>query len=185
MRLVRRSDKVLASTQADRDLAMKIPVMKYLAGLAQRRKAVVIVVALLAAGALGGSGMSTTLATHAAESVFEISRSEAHRLQLEASKAKLVGSYEVTGTDSDGRPYVGAHIVDVSLAPSGAIELDWNNGRQVGVGHVIGNVLAVACLTKGRTVILTMTLNPDGSFSGKWSRRTDRGFQGTETWKRT
>jgi hypothetical protein len=30
-----------------------------------------------------------------------------------------------------------------------------------------------------------MTLNPDGSISGKWSRRTDRGSQGTETWKRT
>jgi hypothetical protein len=164
-------------------MTMKIPVMKCVAGLGQRRKTVVIVAALLAAGTLGGSGMSTTLATQADE--FEFSRDEAQRLPLEASKAKLVGSYEVTGTDSDGRPYVGLHIVDVSLAPSGALELDWNNGKQVGVGHVIGNVLAVACLTKGRTVILTMTLNPDGSFSGKWSRRTDRGTQGTETWKRT
>jgi hypothetical protein len=83
---------------------MKIPVMKYVAGLGQRRKAVVIVAALLAAGTLGGSGMSTTLATQAAESVFEISRSEAHRLQLEASKAKLVGSYEVKApTPTAGR----------------------------------------------------------------------------------
>ena len=55
-----------------------------------------------------------------------------------------------------------------------------DNGKQV-----IGDVLAVACLSKGRTVILTMTINPDGSFSGKWSRRTDRGSQGTETWTKT
>jgi hypothetical protein len=45
--------------------------------------------------------------------------------------------------------------------------------------------LAVACLSKGRTVILTMPIHPDGSLSGKWSRRTDRGTQGTETWTRT
>jgi hypothetical protein len=71
------------------------------------------------------------------------------------------------------------------MAPSGALELDWDNGKQVGVGQVIGNVLAVACLIKGRTVILTMAINQDGSLSGKWSRRTDRGSQGTETWVRT
>ena len=63
--------------------------------------------------------------------------------------------------------------------------LEWDNGKQVGVGQVIGNVLAVACLTKGRTAILAMNINPDGSLSGKWSRRTDRGYKGTETWKKT
>ena len=52
-------------------------------------------------------------------------------------------------------------------------------------GQVIGDVLAVACLSKGRTMILTMNINPDGSLSGKWSRRTDRGTQGTETWTKT
>jgi hypothetical protein len=64
-------------------------------------------------------------------------------------------------------------------------ELDWEHGKQVGVGQVVGDVLAVACLSKGRTVILTMPIHPDGSLSGKWSRRTDRGTQGTETWMRT
>jgi hypothetical protein len=29
-----------------------------------------------------------------------------------------------------------------------------------------------------------MTSNPDGSLSGKWSRRTDRGQKGTEMWKK-
>jgi hypothetical protein len=74
---------------------------------------------------------------------------------------------------------------DISLAPSGALELEWDNGKQVGVGQVIGDVLAVACLSKGRTMILTMNINPDGSLSGRWSRRTDRGTQGTETWTKT
>jgi len=30
-----------------------------------------------------------------------------------------------------------------------------------------------------------MNVNPDGSLSGKWSRRMDRGYKGTETWKKT
>jgi hypothetical protein len=38
--------------------------------------------------------------------------------------------------------------------------------------------LAVACLTNGRTAILATNINPDGSLSGKWSRRTDRGYKG-------
>ena len=33
----------------------------------------------------------------------------------------------------------------------------------VGVGEVVGNVLAVASLINGKTVILTMQINPDGS----------------------
>jgi hypothetical protein len=95
-----------------------------------------------------------------------------------SAKARLVGSYAVIGTDVDGTSYSGSHTLDISLAPSGALELDWDNGKQVGVGQVIGDVLAVACLSKGRTMILTMNINPDGSLSGKWSRRTDRGTQG-------
>jgi hypothetical protein len=70
------------------------------------------------------------------------------------------------------------------LAPSGALELDWNNGKQVGVGQVIDDVLAVASTTKGRTVILLMTITADGSLSGRWTRRTDRGVLGTEVWTR-
>ena len=97
-------------------------------------------------------------------------------------KHRLIGSYVVSGTDPDGKPYAGAGIVDIALAPSGALELDWDNGKQVGVAQVIGDTLVVACLFKGRTAILLMTSNPDGSLAGKWSRRTDRGQKGTETW---
>jgi hypothetical protein len=135
-----------------------------------------VVAALVAAVAIGGWGVSATFGTRAVaiESHYEIS-----------AKARVVGSYAVTGTDVDGTPYSGARTADISMAPSGALELAWDNGKQVGVGQVIGDVLAVACLSKGRTVILTMAINPDGSLSGKWSRRTDRGSQGTETWART
>jgi len=133
------------------------------------------VAAVLALAMIGGWSVSTTFATRAAN--------------VEASyetdpKRKLIGSYEVTGTDSDGMSYGRAYIVDVSLAPSGALELNWDNGRQVGIGHVIGNVLSVATTSRGRTVLLIMTINPDGSLAGRWSRRTDRGSQGTETWTR-
>ena len=161
-----------------------------LAKLARRKRVGIIVVALLAAVTIAGWAAVTTVAPTAA--AFEelltsetVRKNEVKRGPLEDVKPGLIGSYEVTGTDSDGRPYAGATIVDVALVPSGALELDWDNGKQVGVGQVIGNFLAVACLIKGRTVILTMAINPDGSLSGKWSRRTDRGWQGTEAWART
>jgi hypothetical protein len=165
---------------------MKIPGVKYGAELCAGRSAGLIIAGLLAAGALSGWGISATFGTRAAaiEAPFELTRNR-DMATVEGVKASLVGSYLVTGTDSDGKPYIGTHILDVSMAPSGALELDWDNGKQVGVGQVIGNVLAVACLIKGRTVILTMNIGPDGSLSGKWSRRTDRGWQGTETWART
>ena len=46
-----------------------------------------------------------------------------------SAKATLVGSYLVTGTDVDGKSYSGSHVLDISLAPSGALELDWDNGK--------------------------------------------------------
>jgi len=171
-----------------KDATMRIPGTTCGAGRSPGRIAGVAVAALLVAGALSGWGLSTAFGTLAAanESPFELTRNrDAATTSPETAKANLVGSYVVTGTDPDGKPYVGTHILDVSMAPSGALELDWDNGKQVGVGQVIGNFLAVACLIKGRTVILTMAINPDGSLSGKWSRRTDRGWQGTEAWART
>jgi hypothetical protein len=99
-------------------------------------------------------------------------------------KATLVGSYAVTGTDPDGETYTDRRIVDISLAPSGALELDWDNGKLVGVGQIVDNVLVVAYLNKGRTAISVMTINPDGSLSGTSFRRTDRGAKATELWKK-
>jgi len=150
---------------------------------AKRRNVRVLVAAGLTAGAVGGWAMSTMPATSAA-SIDTAPRFD-RNLSLEDSKPALIGSYTVTGTDPDGKPYAGTGIVDIALAPSGALELEWDNGKQVGIGQVTGNVLAVACLTKGRTSILIMNINPDGSLSGRWSRRLDRGYKGTETWKRT
>jgi hypothetical protein len=143
----------------------------------------VAVGALLTAGALGGWALSATF-TPSASALESFSRN-ANIHAIDESKPNLVGSYVVSGTDSDGRAYAGTSIVDISLAPSGALELEWDNGKQVGVGQVIGNVLAVSSLSRGRSSILLMTINSDGSLSGKWSRRTDRGAKGTEIWKKS
>lgn len=90
----------------------------------------------------------------------------------------------VTGTDVDDTPTAG--LTQWTSPWRRQVPSSWiGSGKQVGVGQVVGDVLAVACSSKGRTVILTMPIHPDGSLSGKWSRRTDRGTQGTETWTRS
>jgi hypothetical protein len=158
----------------------------------QRRNVAVAVAALLTAGALGGWAMSTTFSTATATTAVEdlsafgtMRNNDTRNLALEEFKLGLIGSYVVTGTDAGGEPYVGAGILDIALAPSGALELKWDDGKNVGVGQIIGNVLAVASSTRGRTVILMMSINANGSLSGKSLRRTDRGSKGTETWTRT
>jgi hypothetical protein len=163
-------------------MAMKFSVLKHAAALRQRAH-VGVAVALLAAAMAGGSTTSPLFTTRAA-AVEELARLDLTKQQLEEAKPALIGSYAVSGTDPDGKPYATTGIVDIALAPSGALELEWDNGKYVGVGQIIGNSLAVACSIKGRTVILIMNVNPDGSLSGKWLRRTDRGYKGTETWKR-
>ena len=169
---------------------MKIPTMKNAAGPAWRKNIAVVSAALLAAGAIGGWAVSTTFTLNAGavegSPAFEPAfKSHTTKAPSDDLKAALIGSYAVTGTDPDGKPYAGAGVVDIALAPSSALELEWDNGKQVGVGQVIGNVLVVASSAKGRTAILIMNVNPDGSLSGRWSRRTDRGYKGTEIWKKT
>lgn len=158
----------------------------------QRRNVAVAVAALLTAGAVGGWAMSTTFSTATATTTVEdlsafgtMRNNDTGNLALEELKLGLIGSYVVTGTNAGGEPYVGAGILDIALAPSGALELAWDDGKNVGVGQIIGNVLAVASSTRGRTVILMMSINANGSLSGKSLRRTDRGSKGTETWTRT
>ena len=77
-----------------------------------------------------------------------------------------------------------AHSWGTVVAMHAALQLLDLFHAYVGIGQVIGDVLVVACLVKGRTAILVMTINPDGSLAGRWSRRMDRGQKGTETWKR-
>ena len=168
---------------------MKTLIARHMAGPGLSRNVVIVVAGLLAAIAMGGWATMTTFAGNAA-AVEEFlgskmaGKPEVKRLLPEEPKPSLIGSYEVTGTDSDGKPYIGLSILDVSLAPSGALELTWDNGKQVGVGQVYGNALVVACSNKGRTVILIMGINSDGSLSGNWFRRTDRGYRGTEMWRK-
>jgi hypothetical protein len=160
----------------------KMSMLKHAAALG-RRAHVGVAAALLAAIVAGGWATSPMFATRAA-AVEDASRPDLTKQLLEEVKPALIGSYAVSGTDPDGKPYATTGIVDIALAPSGALELEWDNGKYVGVGQVIGNSLAVACSIKGRTVILIMNVNPDGSLSGKWLRRADRGSKGTESWKR-
>lgn len=141
------------------------------------KKVVSSAVALLIAGAIGGWASMAMSATDAAI-VTKIDR-PVHVLPHD-----LVGSYEVTGTDPDGKRYPRAGIIDISLSPSGALEMEWDNGKRVGVGRVIGDVLTVASSTNAGTVIMLMTIGSDEALSGHWSRRNDRGYQGTETWKK-
>jgi hypothetical protein len=141
----------------------------------QRRKLAIAVAVVLAAAALGGWAVSGRF----------VPKAFATRDGLSAElKPTLVGSYTVTGTDTDGKRYSGAHVLNISLAPSGALELEWDYGKQVGVGEIIGDVLAVSGTSGGRSVIMTMTINQNGTLSGTWLRRTDRGAKGTEIWKK-
>jgi hypothetical protein len=168
---------------------MKIPFAQCTARLRPQGSVGVVAATLLAGAVIAGWAMSTVSITSAAPVgnlfAFETMRGNViNPLAHDELKHRLIGSYVVSGTDPDGKPYAGAGIVDIALAPSGALELDWDNGKQVGVAQVIGDTLVVACLFKGRTAILMMTSNPDGSLSGKWSRRTDRGQKGTEMWRK-
>ena len=131
--------------------------------------------ALLAAGAVGGWATSMMFATNAAAV-------QDAKATFEGLKPILIGSYVVNGTDPDGKRYSSTSMLSIASAPSGALEIDWDNGKQVGVGQLIGNVLAVSYSVKGRSAILIMNVDREGSLSGRWSRRTDRGYKGTEEW---
>jgi hypothetical protein len=149
------------------------------APLRRNKAAWLIAAALLASGALGGWVASTALVKDARAQETQIGLIAA----LDA-RSRLVGTYAVSGTDSDGS-HLEASTLDIALAPSGALELVWDNGRIVGVGQLVGDTLAVAYTVRNRLVISVMNVNADGSLSGKWLRRTDRGSKGTESWKKT
>jgi hypothetical protein len=153
--------------------------------LTGRRKTIGLALASVAvAGVITGWAALPRFVANAAAveraSPFEVS----FKSDFAVQPSSLVGSYEVSGTDTEGYDYLSPRKVDISLAPSGALELQWDNGKSVGVAQLVGNTLAVATWVKGRTVILTMNIHSDGSLSGAWLRRTDRGAKGTEIWRR-
>ena len=102
----------------------------------------------------------------------------------QAANASLIGNYVVTGTEADGKPYDGPGPLAIVMDKSGALELKWDGGKYVGVGHVIGNHLAIASVAEGKVIIGLMEIKPDGSLEGRWWRRTDPGTKGTEVWKK-
>jgi hypothetical protein len=117
-------------------------------------------VAAIALALIAGWGSSLTFATRATS--------------VDTRSTALVGSYTVNGAGADGVPYNAAPSLDVL---SSEVELDWNSGKQVGVGQVVDG--AVARTGKGRTAILFITVNPDGSLTGGG---THRGHLGNEMW---
>lgn len=152
----------------------------------QSSKVRLTLAALVAAGAIGGWTILTAVTNATAfDGRFQPAAHRSEKPPIDDVKTSLIGSYTVTGTDTDGKAYRNGGIVDVTIAASGSVELDWDNGRQLGVGQVIGNTLVVSYLVKGRTAIMVMYINPDGTLSGTWSRRTDRGYRGTETWQKS
>jgi hypothetical protein len=161
------------------EATMKVSTLNHLHVFVEPRKLTIVAALLLAAVGMGGWARSITPNTSAAELVHA-----SVNLVAGDPKPNLIGSYEVNGTDPDGTPYVAPRILDIALTPSGALELEWDNGKNVGVGQIIGNTLAVASFARGRMVLLIMTINPDGSLTGKLLRRTDRGQRGTEVWTR-
>ena len=101
----------------------------------------------------------------------------------QTKNADLIGSYAFSGTETDGKPNTPGTLV-ITMDKSGALDLNWDGGQYVGIGHVAGNVLAVATVAEGREVIMIMNVNADGSLEGRWWRRTDPGTQGAEVWKK-
>jgi len=101
-----------------------------------------------------------------------------------ADNASLIGNYIVIGTETNGSAYDGPGTLAVTMDKSGALNLNWDGGKYLGVGQVIGDKLAVATFDERRAVIMVMDVKSDGSIEGKWWKRTDAGTKGTEMWKK-
>jgi hypothetical protein len=160
-------------------MSMKARMAECAAMFVRGRDQRVFAAVLIALGFVAGWGISTTSVR-----VAVADEPDRTTLLLKQTKAAIVGSYEVSGTDADGHPYASNRTVDVSLAPSGALEISWDSGSTVGVSQLVNNTLVASYLVNGRTAISVMIINPDGSLSGNWLRRTDRGSKGTEIWKK-
>lgn len=98
-----------------------------------------------------------------------------------AQAVNIVGTYTVTGTETNGKPYDSAGKVVVKQEKSGAYEVSWDDGQYIGLGQVIGDVFAIGAVADKRISISIMNIKPDGNMSGSWWRRTDKGA-GTEVW---
>ncbi len=97
------------------------------------------------------------------------------------AQSALVGTYKVTGTNTDGSVYDEGSLT-ISQEPSGAYLVKWDGGEYIGIGQVSGTTFAVASVVDQRNSIMLMTVSPDGSVKGQWWRRGDAGTKGTEVW---
>jgi hypothetical protein len=137
----------------------------HVAALGSRQNLAAILTALVSQGA-GLSGLTTTGAGDL--SPVTIAPCEERRI----CRPSLIGSYVVTGVSVADKPSNSGGILDISMTPSGAVELDWDNGKILAIVQVIKNLLAVTCVTMGCIPLTLITeINSDGSLSGKWRRR--------------
>ena len=70
---------------------------------------------------------------------------------------------------------------------AGALERVWvqnRGGRSDDGRRLRGSARGLPCGPWAQTAVLVMNINTDGSLSGKWSRRTDRGYRAPRGGKR-
>ncbi len=98
-----------------------------------------------------------------------------------SAQTSILGAYSYTGTETDGSAE-SPGTLKITQEKSGAFQVKYDDGDYVGVGQITGNTFAVAVVADGKNSIMLLAINPDGSLSGNWWRRTDAGTKGTETW---
>lgn len=95
--------------------------------------------------------------------------------------AEIVGKYNIVkGVNPDGSEYDGQ--VTIKPDASGGVTIVWDDGS-IGLGMIEGNRLYVGMVYEKRSVVMSMTINKDGSINGKWIQRTEAGT-GIENWKK-
>lgn len=99
----------------------------------------------------------------------------------QVTASEIAGKYTITkGVNLDGSEYDGT----VTLQPdaSGGVTVRWDDGS-IGLGMIEGNRLYVGMVFEKRSVVMSMTINPDKTITGKWIQRTEAGT-GVEHWKK-
>jgi hypothetical protein len=86
----------------------------------------------------------------------------------QAANLNLAGRYDVTGTNTDGSRYA----ADLRVTRSGETwRFDWDSGNAVGVGLVLGDMVAVAYGASTCSVVGYL-VQKNGDLDGLWASRS-------------
>jgi hypothetical protein len=97
------------------------------------------------------------------------------------TNSELAGKYDIIkGVNPDGTTYDGS--LTIKPDASGGVTIIWDDGS-IGLGMIEGNKLYVGMVFEKRSLVMSMTINKDGTIVGKWIQRTEPGI-GTESWKK-